>query len=204
LDVRLAIRIEEFLAAFPPRRFEFGRRDIPVRPAFFGDDAQVLAEIFDGGPAEEPVTVVNLVYDETGLEDNHVRNHGVVDGIGVFGDVEIFLNDAPHIGEKRPVSADSAPIFIRLSDIVGADRDKPTISDFKLTMELNKTLSLPTILGAETSAAEDKNHWVRSLKLRQLPVFGCVVGKLIVGKDGPWNNLGSHLSSSTAGFASPG
>jgi len=39
LDVRFAVRIEEVLAAFLPRRFEFGRRDIPVRPAFLGDGA---------------------------------------------------------------------------------------------------------------------------------------------------------------------
>jgi hypothetical protein len=39
LDVRFAVRIEEFFAAFLPRRFEFGRRDIPVRPAFLDDGA---------------------------------------------------------------------------------------------------------------------------------------------------------------------
>ena len=50
LDVCFAVRIEEFLAALLPRRFEFGRRDVPVRPAFLGDGTQVLAEIFQGGP----------------------------------------------------------------------------------------------------------------------------------------------------------
>jgi hypothetical protein len=37
LDVRFAVRIEEFLAALLPRRFEFGRCDVPVRPAFLGN-----------------------------------------------------------------------------------------------------------------------------------------------------------------------
>jgi hypothetical protein len=41
LDVRFAIWIEEFHAALLPRRFEFRRRDVPVRPAFFGNGAQV-------------------------------------------------------------------------------------------------------------------------------------------------------------------
>ena len=54
-----------------------------------------------------------------------MRDHGVVDGISVLGDVEVFLDDALHVGEERPVGADSAPIFIRLSDVVGANRDKP-------------------------------------------------------------------------------
>jgi hypothetical protein len=34
LDVRLAVRIEEFLAALLPRRLEFGRCDVAVEPAF--------------------------------------------------------------------------------------------------------------------------------------------------------------------------
>jgi hypothetical protein len=61
LDVRFAVRIEEFLPALPPRRFEFGRCNVPVRPAFFGNGAQILAEIFHGGPTEEPIAVVDLI-----------------------------------------------------------------------------------------------------------------------------------------------
>jgi hypothetical protein len=76
---------------------------------------------------------------------------------------EIFLDDAPHVGEERPVGAHTAAIFVRLSDIVGADRDEPTIGDLKLTMEFDKTFSLSAVLGAETSAAKDKNHWMLSL-----------------------------------------
>jgi hypothetical protein len=37
LGVRFAVGIEEFLSALLPRRFEFGRRDVPVRTAFLGD-----------------------------------------------------------------------------------------------------------------------------------------------------------------------
>src|SRR5580693_1426303 len=67
LDVRFAVRIEEFLAAFLPRRFEFGRCDVRVRPAFLGNSTQVLAEFFHGGPTEKPIAVVDLINDETGL-----------------------------------------------------------------------------------------------------------------------------------------
>jgi hypothetical protein len=41
------------LTALLPRRFEFGRGDVPVRPAFPGNATQVLAEIFESGPAED-------------------------------------------------------------------------------------------------------------------------------------------------------
>jgi hypothetical protein len=108
-----------------------------------------------------------------------------MDGISVFGDVEIFLDDTPGVGEEGPVSANSGAIFVRLCDIVGADCDKPTIGDPKLTMEFNKTFSLPAVFGAETSAAKDKNHWMLFLQFGELAAFRCVVGKLIVGEDSP-------------------
>src|SRR5271157_4060048 len=107
-------------------------------------------------------------------------DHRIVDRISVFGDVEIFLDETPRVGEERPVGTDSAAIFIRPSDIVGANCDKAAIGNLELTMEFDKSLSLPAVLGAKTSAAEDENHWMLSLQLGELPVFRGVVGKLIV------------------------
>ena len=46
LDVGFAVRVEELLAALLPRSSEFGRSDVPIRPAFLGNGAQVLAEVF--------------------------------------------------------------------------------------------------------------------------------------------------------------
>jgi hypothetical protein len=76
-----------------------------------------------------------------------VWDHGIVGRIGVFGDVEIFLDDTPRVGEERPVGADSAAIFIRLSEIVGADRDKPAIGNLELTMEFNEPFILRPLFG---------------------------------------------------------
>ena len=191
LDVRLTVRIEKFLAALPPRLFELR----PVRPAFLGDGTQVLTELFQGGPPEEPVAIVDLINDKAGLEDDRVGDHRIVERIGIFGDVEIFLDLAPSVGEERPVGTGSAAKFIRLSDIVRADRDKPAIANLHLTMEFNKPFSLPPILGAETSAAEDKNHWMLSLQFGELSAFRCVVGKLIIGEDSPRNHVRSHVES---------
>ncbi len=67
LDVGFAVRVEEFLAALLPRCLEFGRSDVPVRPAFPGDGTEILAQIFDRGAAEEPVAVVGFINDQTGL-----------------------------------------------------------------------------------------------------------------------------------------
>src|SRR5207342_3381283 len=60
------------------------------------------------------------------------------------------------------------------------------------------------VLGAVRSAAEDQNHWMLLLQFGKLPAFRGVVGKLIVGEDSPWNNVRSHMKSSTVGCASPG
>ena len=70
-----------------------------------------------------------------------------MDRISVFGDVEIFLDDTPHVGEERPVGTNSAAIFIRQSDIVGANRDKPAIGNLELTMELIDALLISPASG---------------------------------------------------------
>ncbi len=95
------------------------------------------------------------------------------------------------------MGADAATILIRLSNIIGANRDKPAIGDLKFAMEFNKPLGLPAVLGAETSTAEDKNHWMLSLQFGELSAFRRVVGKLIIGEDGPRNHVRSHVESST-------
>src|SRR5262249_31646687 len=114
-------------------------------------------------------------------------NHGIVERIRVFGDVEVFLDDTLHVREERPVGADAATILVRLGDVVGANRGQPAIADFQLPMERNKAFSLPAILWTETSAAEGKNHWMLSLQFGEFPASGGVVGELVVGEDSSWN-----------------
>src|ERR1700738_3654619 len=93
------------------------------------------------------------------------------------------------------MSADSSAVFIRLHNVVGADRDKSAIANLNLTMEFKKQLGLPAVLRAETAAAEDEHHGMLALQLGELPVFRRVVGKFVVGEDGPWNNVRSHTTS---------
>jgi len=129
-----------------------------------------------------------------------------VERIGVFGDVEVFLHFTPRVGEERPVGVNSCAIFIRLGDIVGADRDQPAIGNLEFTMELNQPFRLPAVLGSVTPAAEDEDHGVLSLQFGEFSVFRGVVGQLIVGEDSPWNDVRAHKKSSggsvSAGYAS--
>src|SRR5260370_5343544 len=124
-------------------------------------------------------------------------DHRIVDRISVFGDVEIFLDKAPGSREERPVGTDSTPIFIRLSNIVGADCDQAGIANLDLTMKLNKSFSLPAVFRAETSGAQDENHGVLSLQLGDLPPLSGVVGELIVGGEWPRRNSTLPMNIST-------
>ena len=90
------------------------------------------------------------------------------------------------------MGADAAAIFIRFSDVVGADRDKAAIANLHLTMKFEKSFGLSAVLGAEPAAAEDEDHRMLALQFRELPVFRRVVGKFVVGENGPWNNVRSH------------
>ena len=204
LDVRLAAWIEELLATLLPRGPHFRRCGIPVRTALLQNRAKVLAEFFHSGPAEEPVAVIDLINHKTGLKDNDVGDHGIVERIRVFGDVEIFLDNTPRVREERPVGTDTVAIFTRLSNIVGANRDEPAIPNLELTMELDQPLNLPTVLGSVTSAAEDEDQWILSLQFGELPVFRSVVGKLVVGEDSPGDHGRSHMKPSSLGCVSPG
>src|SRR3981081_2553726 len=99
------------------------------------------------------------------------------------------------VSEEGPVSADTAAIFVRLSDVVGTDRDKPAIANLHLTMEFKKPFSLSAVLGAESAAAEDEHHGMLALQVGELPAFRRVIGEFVVGENGPWNNVRSHMKS---------
>ena len=130
-----------------------------------------MKEFFRSRPSEVPVAVVDFVNDQAGLKDNHVRDHGVVERIGIFGDVEVFLDFTPRVREERPVRADSGTIFVRLRDVIGANRDQSAIANLEFPMELNQPLRLPAVLGSVSPATEDQDHGILSLQFGELPTF---------------------------------
>src|SRR5712664_2975461 len=98
LPVGLAVRIKAIMFAPFPCGFQFGPGDVPVRAAFPQHSSQILPKLFDGRPAKKPVAIVDFEYNETRLEDNYMRDHRIVLGVRVLGDVQILLNLAPRIG----------------------------------------------------------------------------------------------------------
>jgi hypothetical protein len=81
-----------------PSGFQFGPGDVPVRTALPQHRTQVLPELFDGRSAQKPVAVIDLEYNQPWFEDDDIRDHRIVFGVRVLGDVEILLNLASRIG----------------------------------------------------------------------------------------------------------
>ena len=108
--------------------------------------------------------------------------------IRVFGNIEVFLNYTPGVGQERSVCANSAAKLISLNNTVGGDCHQFAVRNLELTVELNnESLMLPTLLWTETAATEDKDHRIWPLEFRELPAFCGTVGKLIIGKNSAWN-----------------
>ena len=98
LPVGLAIGIKAITFTPFPSGFQFGPSDVPIRSTFLRHVTQVLPKLFDGRPTKKPVAGVDLEYDESRLEDDDMRDHRIVLGVRVLGDVEILLNLSPRIG----------------------------------------------------------------------------------------------------------
>src|ERR1700682_71600 len=92
LPVGLAIGIKAIMFTPFPSGLQFGLSDVPVRTPFPQHSTQVLPKLCDGRSAKKPVAVVDLEYYETRFEDDDMRDHRIVLGVRVFGNVEILLN----------------------------------------------------------------------------------------------------------------
>src|SRR3984893_7000883 len=94
----LVIGIKPVMFTPFPSGFQFGPSDVPVRAALPQHRTQVLPKLFDGRPAKKPVAVIDLEYDETRFEDDDMRDHRIMLGVRVLGDVEVLLNFASRVG----------------------------------------------------------------------------------------------------------
>src|ERR1700675_4166063 len=123
LPVGLAVRTKAIMFTPFPSGFQFRFSDVPIRTAFPQYSTQVLPQLFHGRSSKKPVAIVDLEYNETRFEDDNMRDHRIVLGVRVLGDVEILLNLASRIGQKGPMSADAGAVLIRRKHVVGTDCD---------------------------------------------------------------------------------
>src|SRR5712692_7246329 len=183
--VALAVRIEARLVALRPGCLQLRLAEVPVGPAALQDGAQVVAQLFDGGPAEEPVAHVDLVDAQARLEHERVRDHRVVVRVGVLGDVEVLLHLATWIGKEGPVRADAGAELVRLGQAVSADGHQPAVPDLHLAMKLQEPFHLQPVLGTEAAAAEYQHQRVGPLQLGELAALAAVIGRSWSGNVAP-------------------
>jgi hypothetical protein len=63
--------------------------------------------------------------------------------VGVFRDVEVLLQFAAGVSEKRPERADAGAELIGVEQVVRRDRNEAAIAHLHLAMELQESLVLP-------------------------------------------------------------
>jgi hypothetical protein len=71
---------------------------------------------------------------------------------------------------------DAGTVFVGRRQVVSADGDQTAVTDFHFAMEFDKTLCRPTIFWTETSAAENQDHRIGPLQIRELAMFTSVIG----------------------------
>src|SRR5437870_13492815 len=112
--------------------------------------------------------------------------------VGVFRDVEILLQLAPGVREKRPVGTYACPELIGLEQIVSRDGHKTAVADLHLAMELHEPFVLSPFFRTETSSGEHQHQRIASLQLRERAVHAAMVRELVVGKACAGDDVGPH------------
>src|SRR5262249_16784530 len=121
----------------------------------------------------------------------------------VFRDVEILLQLATGVRQKRPMRVDGGTELVRLEQVVGRDGHETAVADLHLAVELQQPFVLPSFLGTITPAREHQRGRVALLQLRGLAVLAALVGKLVVGKDRAGDDVGPHLPPLSTWRAAP-
>src|SRR5690348_4798373 len=82
------VRIEAASISGLPGLAQARCAEVPVRPYALSDGTQVLPQLIGGGPAPEPISIINLIDHKARLKHEGVGDLGVVHWIGVLRDVQ--------------------------------------------------------------------------------------------------------------------
>jgi hypothetical protein len=94
LPVGFAIGIKTIMLTRFPSGFQFGRGDYPSPDGISSTRHVGLAEALPWSAGQKPVAIVDLEYNQTRFENDDMRDHRIVPGVRVLGDVEILLNSS--------------------------------------------------------------------------------------------------------------
>src|SRR5271170_3925141 len=166
-----------------PSLAESGLAQIPVGADLSHRRAQVVPEVGDGRPAPEPIAVIDAVDDESWLEHERVRDHRIIFRVGVFGDVEVLLNDSVGVGEEGPLGAHRCAELLQRVVVIGGDGGNLGVCHSNLRIERGKLQMLLVFFRAVVAARERQYQRIIALEFAEPARCAGMIGQLIVGKN---------------------
>src|SRR5262252_369026 len=184
--------VEERVVAGDPGLAEPGRAQVPVRADLGRGRPQVVPQVVEGRAAPEPVAVVDAVDDQSGLEHQGVRDHRVVLGVGVLGDVQVLLDDPAGVGQEGPLGADRVAEVLQGVVVVGGDGDDLGVGRRELGIVGGQFQVLVVFLGAVVAAGQGQDHRVAALQFAERADGAGVVGQRVVGEGAAGGDVRTH------------
>jgi hypothetical protein len=189
---RLVPAVEARKVAPVPCLAESRQAQIPVGTNFARHSAQIVPEICDRRATPKPVAVLDAVDHEARLENERVRNHRIVFGVGILLDVEVFLNFSLRVGEEGPLGADRRTKLLNRVVVVGGDRGDLGVRHRDLRVERSELQMLLVLLRAIVAACEREDQRVVALEFTELALFVRVIGQLVVGENASGHDVRAH------------
>src|ERR1700722_16392221 len=176
---------------------------IPVWAGLAGGDAQVPPQVVERRAAPEPVAVIDTVNDQPRLEYQRVRDHGVVLGVGVLGDVQVLLDGPAGIGQEGPLGADRRAELLQGVMVVGGDSGDLGVGHRDLRVVGRQFEVLLVLFGAVIAAGQGEDHRIAALKIAELTLRPGLIRKSVVREDAARPDVGTHRATASHSLKCP-
>src|SRR5580704_1256376 len=168
---------------------------IPVRADLAGGVPQVTPQVGERRAAPEPVAVVDTVNDQSRLEHQRVRDHGVVLGVGVLLDVQVLLDRTAGIGQEGPLGAHRRAELLQGVMVVGGDRGDLGVGHRDLRVVGRHLEVLLVLFGAVVAARQREDQRIAALNLAEGTLRPGVIRKSVVRKDAARPDIRTHRAT---------
>src|SRR6266567_6646434 len=195
--------VELRVVARVPGFAEPGGAQIPVRADLAGGGAQVTPQVVERRAAPEPVTVVDTVNDQPRLEYQRVRDHGVVLGVGVLGDVQVLLDGPTGIGQEGPLGAHRRAELLQGVMVVGSDSGDLGVGHRDLRVVGCQLEVLLVLFRAVVAARQGEDQRITALKLAELAHRPGVIRESVIREDAARPDVRTHRMTASHSLECP-